>query len=76
MIQALRDGILVLFLPSLLILSAICYVAYRKRNQCSSGESANRVEFDFDEPGRVSDGPRDAGGRRSWHARVVDTLEL
>jgi hypothetical protein len=76
MVQALRDGILVLFLPSLLITGAIFYIAYRKRNQFNSSESGARIEFDFDGPGRVEDGPLDASGQHPWRAPVVDTIEL
>jgi nitroreductase len=75
-IQALRDGILVLFVPSTLIMGAICYVAYRKRNQFNSGEGAARIEFDFGESGRTEDGPLDANGQHPWRAPVVETIEL
>jgi len=35
-IQALRHGILIMFFPPILIMGAIFYVAYRKRNQFNS----------------------------------------
>jgi hypothetical protein len=37
-IQALRKGILVMFFPPILIMGAIFYAAYRKRNQFNSAE--------------------------------------
>jgi hypothetical protein len=35
-IQALRHGILIMFFPPILIMAAIFYAAYRKRNQFNS----------------------------------------
>ena len=37
-IQALRHGILIMFIPPILIMAAIFYTAYRKRNQFNSAE--------------------------------------
>jgi hypothetical protein len=37
-IQALRHGILIMFFPPILIMGAIFYAAYRKRNQFNSLE--------------------------------------
>jgi len=74
--RALRDGILILFLPSLLIMGAIFYVAYRKRNQFNSSEGAGRIEFEFDEPGREENGTMQSGGPHPWRAPLVDTIEL
>lgn len=39
-IQALRHGILIMFFPPILIMGAIFYAAYHKRNQFNSGEGA------------------------------------
>src|SRR5579864_4376133 len=39
-IQALRHGILIMFFPPILIMGAIFYAAYRKRNQFNSVEGA------------------------------------
>src|ERR1700757_3303519 len=39
-IQALRHGILIMFFPPILIMAAIFYAAYRKRNQFNSQNSA------------------------------------
>jgi hypothetical protein len=39
-IQALRHGILIMFFPPILIMGAIFYAAYRKRNQFNSAEGA------------------------------------
>ena len=39
-IQALRHGILIMFFPPILIMGAIFYAAYRKRNQFNSAETA------------------------------------
>jgi hypothetical protein len=50
-IQALRHGILIMFFPPLLIMGAIFYAAYRKRNQFNSlegvaaGETAMEEDF-------------------------------
>ena len=49
-IQALRHGILIMFFPPILIMGAIFYAAYRKRNQFNSsggpaaGETALEAE--------------------------------
>jgi hypothetical protein len=76
LIQALRNGVLVLFFPPLLILGAICYAAYRKRDQFNSIEGALRIEFEFDEPdGRRAD-LLDGGGQRPGRTNVADTIEL
>ena len=39
-IQALRHGILIMFFPPILIMGAILYAAYRKRNQFNSAKGA------------------------------------
>jgi hypothetical protein len=39
-IQALKDGILILLFPPILISVGIAIMAYRKRNQCSPGWKA------------------------------------
>src|ERR1700752_2593461 len=39
-IQALRLGILIMFFPPILIMAAILYAAYRKRNQFNSVDGA------------------------------------
>jgi hypothetical protein len=39
-IQALRHGILIMFFPPILIMAAIFYAAYRKRNQFNSVDGA------------------------------------
>ena len=39
-IQALRHGILIMFFPPILIMGAILYAAYRKRNQFNAAEGA------------------------------------
>src|ERR1700722_13573756 len=39
-IQALRHGILIMFFPPILIMGAIFFAAYRKRNQFNSVEGA------------------------------------
>jgi hypothetical protein len=39
-ISALRHGILIMFFPPILIMGAIFYAAYRKRNQFNSAEAA------------------------------------
>src|SRR5579864_7048965 len=50
-IQALRHGILIMFFPPILIMGAIFYAAYRKRNQFNSAEGASAngpaLEEDF-----------------------------
>lgn len=48
-IQALRHGILIMFFPPILIMGAIFYAAYRKRNQFNSVEGAAASETTFDE---------------------------
>jgi hypothetical protein len=47
-IQALRHGILIMFFPPILIMGAIFYAAYRKRNQFNSVEGAAAGETAFD----------------------------
>jgi hypothetical protein len=39
-IQALRHGILIMFFPPILIMAAIFYAAYRKRNQFNAVDGA------------------------------------
>ncbi len=39
-IQALRHGILIMFFPPILIMAAILFVAYRKRDQFNTAEGA------------------------------------
>jgi hypothetical protein len=75
-IQALRNGILILFFTPLLILGAIFYAAYRKRNQFNSTESTTRIEFEFDEPGCGQKGSLDDGAHPQRRADVADTIEL
>lgn len=43
-IQALRDGILILLFPSLLIGAAIAITAYRKRDQCAEDQESAAEE--------------------------------
>jgi hypothetical protein len=52
-IQALKEGILIMLFPPLLIMSAIFYAAYRKRNQFNGIERAAFPENEFDETIRV-----------------------
>src|SRR6266481_4167869 len=48
-IQALRHGILIMFFPPILIMGAIFYAAYRKRNQFNSAEGAAAGETALEE---------------------------
>jgi hypothetical protein len=48
-IQALRHGILIMFFPPILIMAAIFYAAYRKRNQFNSAEGVAGGEGAFEE---------------------------
>src|SRR6201984_3952252 len=48
-IQALRHGILIMFFPPILIMGAIFYAAYRKRNQFNSAEGAAPGETAFEQ---------------------------
>jgi len=48
-IQALRHGILIMFFPPILIMGAIFYAAYRKRNQFNSVEGAAAGDVALDE---------------------------
>jgi hypothetical protein len=48
-IQALRHGILIMFSPPILIMGAIFYAAYRKRNQFNSAEGAAAGEIALEE---------------------------
>jgi hypothetical protein len=48
-IQALRHGILIMFFPPILIMGAIFYAAYRKRNQFNATESAAAGETALEE---------------------------
>ncbi len=48
-IQALRHGIEIMFFPPLLIMAAIFYAAYRKRNQFNSVEGAVAGETALEE---------------------------
>ncbi|MGA8145500.1 MAG: hypothetical protein WB987_16550 [Candidatus Acidiferrales bacterium] len=48
-IQALRHGILIMFFPPILIMAAIFYAAYRKRNQFNTGDGVVAVEGAFGE---------------------------
>jgi hypothetical protein len=48
-IQALRHGILIMFFPPILIMGAIFYAAYRKRNQFNSVEGAAAGETALEE---------------------------
>jgi len=76
LVQALRNGVLVMFFPPLLILGGICYAAYRKRNQFNSIDGTARLEFDFDEPDGGHVGLLDDGGELPSRADVADTIEL
>jgi hypothetical protein len=75
-LQALRNGVLILFFPPLLIFGAIFYAAYRKRNQFNSTENATRIEFEFDEPECGPEGSLDDGARPPHRADIADTIEL
>jgi hypothetical protein len=48
-IQALRHGILIMFFPPILIMGAIFYAAYRKRDQFNSVEGAPADETALEE---------------------------
>jgi len=48
-IQALRHGILIMFFPPILIMGAIFYAAYRKRNQFNSAEGTAPGENAFEQ---------------------------
>jgi hypothetical protein len=48
-IQALRHGILIMFFPPILIMGAIFYAAYRKRNQFNSAEGAGTTDVVLEE---------------------------
>ncbi len=48
-IQALRHGIEIMFFPPILIMAAIFYAAYRKRNQFNSVEGAVAGETALEE---------------------------
>lgn len=48
-IQALRHGIEIMFFPPILIMGAIFYAAYRKRNQFNSVEGAAAGETALEE---------------------------
>jgi hypothetical protein len=48
-IQALRHGILIMFFPPILIMAAIFYAAYRKRNQFNSVDGAAASEVALEE---------------------------
>jgi hypothetical protein len=48
-IQALRHGILIMFFPPILIMGAIFYAAYRKRNQFNSAEGTAPGETAMEE---------------------------
>jgi hypothetical protein len=75
-IQALRNGILILFLPPVLIFGAIFYAAYRKRNQFNSTESGTRIEFEFDEPEFGQEGSLDRDAQPRRRADLAHTIEL
>jgi hypothetical protein len=75
-IQALRNGVLVLFFPPLLILGAICYAAYRKRDQFNSIDGTPQIEFEFDEPHGRWAGLLDDGVQRPRLTNITDTIEL
>ena len=76
LLQALRNGVLIMFFPPLLIFGAIFYAAYRKRNQFNSTESATRIEFEFDEPECGPEASFDDGARLQHHADIAATIEL
>ncbi|MGH9745994.1 MAG: hypothetical protein ACRD59_07790 [Candidatus Acidiferrales bacterium] len=48
-IQALRHGILIMFFPPILIMAAIYYAAYRKRNQFNTVEGGTSTENAYGE---------------------------
>jgi hypothetical protein len=48
-IRALRHGILIMFFPPILIMAAILYAAYRKRNQFNSVDGAATSEDALEE---------------------------
>ena len=48
-IQALRHGILIMFFPPILIMGAIFYAAYRKRNQFNSAEGVSASDVALEE---------------------------
>jgi hypothetical protein len=48
-IHSLRHGILIMFFPPILIMAAIFYTAYRKRNQFNSAEGVAGGEGSFEE---------------------------
>jgi hypothetical protein len=47
--QALRHGILIMFFPPILIMAAIFYASYRKRNQFNTREGAAAGEITVEE---------------------------
>jgi hypothetical protein len=49
-VQALRHGILIMFFPPLLIMGAILFAAYRKRNQFNGDDTADPSDYGLDEP--------------------------
>ncbi|MGH9713861.1 MAG: hypothetical protein ACRD5M_11245 [Candidatus Acidiferrales bacterium] len=75
-IQALRNGILILFFPPLIILGAIFYAAYCKRNQFNSIDGAAPVEFDFDQPDHREESPFDDARQPRLRVDVADAFEL
>jgi hypothetical protein len=52
-IHALKEGILIMLFPPLLILSAIFYAAYRKRNQFNGGDRIAPAKNELDETIRI-----------------------
>jgi hypothetical protein len=48
-ISALRHGILIMFFPPILIMGAIFYAAYRKRNQFNSSEGGASARTTLDQ---------------------------
>jgi|ERR1700675_652822 len=49
LIQALKHGILIMLFPPLLIMGAILFAAYQKRNQFNGDESASPEKYGLDE---------------------------
>lgn len=52
-IHALKEGILIMLFPPLLIMSGIFYVAYRKRNEFNGSDSVTFPKEEFDETIRI-----------------------
>ena len=75
-LQALRNGVLIMLFPPLLIFGAIFYVAYRKRDQFNSTDGTTRIEFEFDEPERGPQGLLDDTSHPHHRPDIAETIEL